>query len=139
VLTKGFSPQAIETKACMRLSGLGTESISPLTSGLVGRLFLRQPRDWCGGYFSASLGLGEEAISPRASSLISVFLLVLLLSAFSQCFSVVDSLSVIEMISFSLYMSIFFSLCTIDSSINHHLSHPHLIVSSGYEPGLQVL
>jgi len=35
------------------------------------------------------------------------------------------------MISFSIYMSIFFSLCTIDSSINHHhLSHPHLIVSS---------
>jgi len=33
----------------------------------------------------------------------------------------------------------FSGLGTIDSSINHHLSHPHLIVSSGYEPGLQVL
>jgi hypothetical protein len=32
-------------------------------------------------------------------------------------------------------MSIFFSLCTIDSPINHHLSHPHLIVASGYTPG----
>jgi hypothetical protein len=82
-----------------------------------------------------SLGLSAEAISPRASSLISVFPLVLLLSAFPQCFSLVDSLLVIEMISFSIYMSIFFSLCMIDSSINHHLSHPHLIISSGYEPG----
>ena len=34
------------------------------------------------------------------------------------------------MISFSIYMSIFFSLYTIDRSINHHLSHPHLIDSS---------
>jgi hypothetical protein len=83
LLTKGFSPQAIETKACTRFSGLGTETISPLTSGLVRRLFLRQPRAWCGGYFSANLGLGAEAISPRASGLISIFLLVLLLSAFS--------------------------------------------------------
>jgi hypothetical protein len=45
-------------------------------------------------------------------------------------FSLVDSLWVIEMICFSIYTSIFFSLCTIDSSINRHLSHPHLIVSS---------
>ena len=110
------------------------ETISPLTSGLVRRLFLHQPRAWCGGYFSASLGLGAEAISPQASGLISVFLLVLSLSAFTQCFSLVDSLLVIEMISLSIYMSIFFSLCTIDSSINHHLSHPHLIVSSAAAP-----
>jgi hypothetical protein len=43
VLTKGLSLQAIKTKACTRLSGLGTESISPLTSDLVRRLFLHQP------------------------------------------------------------------------------------------------
>jgi hypothetical protein len=35
VLTTGFSPQAIGTKACTRLSGLGTEPISPPTSRLV--------------------------------------------------------------------------------------------------------
>jgi hypothetical protein len=68
LLTKGFSPQAIKTNACMRLSGLGTEAsfpanlglgaetISPPTSDLVRRLFLREPRAWCGGYFPASLG-----------------------------------------------------------------------------------
>ena len=56
VSTKGFSPQAIETKACTRLSGLGTEAISSPTSGLERRLFPREPWAWCGGYFPASLG-----------------------------------------------------------------------------------
>ena len=101
--------------------GLGAKTISLPTSGLVRRLFLRGPQAWCGGYFSAGLGLSAQSISPRASSLISVFLFVLLLSAFSYCFSLVDSHLVTEMISFSIYMSIFFSLCTIDSS-NQSLS-----------------
>ena len=64
VLTKGFVPQAIGTKICMRLSGPGTEPISPPASGLVWRRFLRPPRAWCGSHFSAILGLGGEAISP---------------------------------------------------------------------------
>jgi hypothetical protein len=135
MLTKGFSLQAIETKACARFSGICTDTISSLTSGLVRRLFRNQPPAWCGGNFSASLRLGVEAISPRASSLISVFPLELLRSAFCYCFFLVDSLLVIEMISFSTYMSIFFSVCTVDSSINHHLSHAHLVVSSGYVSG----
>jgi hypothetical protein len=57
VLTKGFGLQAIGTKICTRLSGLGMEPISPPASGLVRRLFLRHPRAWCGSYFPASLGL----------------------------------------------------------------------------------
>jgi hypothetical protein len=55
VLTKGFGLQAIGTKICMRLSGFGTEPISPPAPGLVRRLFLRHPRAWCGSYFPASL------------------------------------------------------------------------------------
>jgi len=43
----------------------------------------------------------------------------------------IDSHVVIEMISFFIYICLSsLSLCTTDSSINHHLSHPHLIVSS---------
>jgi len=102
----GFGPQAIETKACMRDSGLGTEAIS-----------------------ASKLGLGAEVVSPQASGRISVFRFVLSLSAFSQCFSLLDLLLLIIMICFSIYMSLFFSLCTIESSINHYLSHPDLIVS----------
>jgi len=82
-LTEGLSPLAIATKACTSFSGLGMEPIFPLTSGIVRKLFLRQSRAWYGGYFSTSLGRGVEAIIPRASSLICVFLSVLLLSAFS--------------------------------------------------------
>ena len=73
LLTKGFGPQAIGTKICTRHSGLGTETISPPSSGLVRKLFPRQPRAWYGDNFSAILGLGVEAISPRASGLISAF------------------------------------------------------------------
>jgi hypothetical protein len=58
VLTKGFSPHAIKTKACRRLSAQVTESISPLTSDLVQSQFPRQPRAWCGSYFPAKLRLG---------------------------------------------------------------------------------
>jgi hypothetical protein len=39
-----FSPQAIETKACTRISGLGTETISLPASGLVRCLSPREPR-----------------------------------------------------------------------------------------------
>ena len=50
--------------------------------------------------------------------------------------SLIDSHVVIEMISFFIYICLSsLSLCTIDSSINHHLSHPHLIVSSLNCPG----
>jgi len=70
VLTKGFGPQAIGTKICTRLSGLGTEPISLPASGLVRRLFLHHPRAWCGSYFPASLGLGTETISPPSSGLV---------------------------------------------------------------------
>jgi len=70
LLTKGFSPQAIGTKICTRLSGLGTEPISPPASGLVRKLFPRQPRAWYGDYFSAILELGAEAISPPSSGLV---------------------------------------------------------------------
>jgi len=70
VLTKGFSPQAIETKAGMRVSGLGTENISPLNSGLVQRLFLRKPRAKCCDYFSANVGLRSEDDSLRLAGLV---------------------------------------------------------------------
>jgi hypothetical protein len=70
LLTMGFGPQAIGTKICTRLSGLGPEPISLPASGLVRRLFLRHPRAWCGSYFSAILGLGGEAISPPSSGLV---------------------------------------------------------------------
>ena len=70
VLTKGFSPQAIGTKICTRLTGLGTEPISPLASGLVWSLFPRQPRAWYGDYFSAILGLGADAISAPSGGLV---------------------------------------------------------------------
>jgi len=35
VLAEGFSPRAIETKACTRVSGVGTDIISPPTTYLV--------------------------------------------------------------------------------------------------------
>jgi hypothetical protein len=52
VLTKGFSPKAIGTKAGTNIAGL-VRSLSP-----------RQPRAWCGAYLPASLGLGAVPISP---------------------------------------------------------------------------
>jgi len=70
MLTKGFGPQAIGTKICTRLSGLGTEPISLPASGLVRRLCLHNPRAWCGSDFPASLGLGTETISPPSLGLV---------------------------------------------------------------------
>jgi hypothetical protein len=71
LFTKGFSPQAIETKACTRFSGLDTEIISLLILGSVRRLFLIQPRVSCGDYFSAKPGL---VWSVRGSPLIAVMI-----------------------------------------------------------------
>jgi len=47
VLTEGFGPQAIGTKICMRVGGVGTETISLPASGLGRRLFLHHPRACC--------------------------------------------------------------------------------------------
>jgi len=127
LLTKGFGPQAIGTKICTRLSGLGTETISPPSSGLVRKLFLRHPRAWCGSYFPASLGLGTETISPPSSGLVRKLIPHEpgLISAFWLVLSLVDSLLVIEMISFSYIACLSLSLysrdnhfCTIVNSIS---------------------
>jgi hypothetical protein len=48
--------------------------------------------------------------------------------------SLIDSLLVIEMISFSIYMSIFLSLCMTHSLINPDLTDDYLIALSDYEP-----
>lgn len=71
MLTKGFSPQAIGTKMCTRLSGLGTEAISLPASGLVWWQIPRQPRPWYGDYIPAILRIHVKAISPQVSGLIS--------------------------------------------------------------------
>jgi hypothetical protein len=129
VLTKAFGPQTIVTKICRRLSRLVTEPISPPASGLVQRLFPRQPLAWYGDYFSGILVLGAEPIAPQSSGLVRkpfphepLVRLVL---------SLVDSLSVIEMISFP-YICLSFSLvlcsldngcCTIDNSISRFVLH----------------
>ena len=70
VLTKGFGPQAIGTTRRTRISGIGTEPISPAASGLVQRLFLSYFRAWYGDYFCAILGLSAETISPLSSVLV---------------------------------------------------------------------
>jgi len=93
-LTKGFSPKATGTKAGTNFSpqAIGTTACTRL-SGLGTELSPRQPRVWWGAYLPASLGP-------------------------DWCFSLSDSLLVLEMISFLIYVYLLLSLY--DRQFNHH-------------------
>jgi hypothetical protein len=122
VVGKGFSPQAIGIKMCMRISRLLTEPISPAASSLARSQFRCQPWAWCRSYFLANRRLCMPTISPSSSSVVwNLFphqprtWLVLPLNDFSQCFLVVFftcwfALLVIEMNCFSIYICLSSSL-----------------------------